>query len=127
MKSFINSRKLFRNPYLLLLITVLLACHGGKADPASAVKSFLISVDKHEFDEAELFVTENYKPLLQNMKNVAASMPVRENKYNYILEEKGDSTATVTVVYEGNTTSFSSSFYLVKKKGRWLIDRHRDK
>ena len=103
-----------------------MACNGGKADPASAVNSFLISVDKHEFDEAALFVTENYKPLLQNMKNAAASIPVRKNKYNYFLTEKGNSAATVTVVYEGNTTSFSSSFYLVKKKGRWLIDRQRD-
>jgi hypothetical protein len=119
-----------RNNWLLLLLFFGWACGSGSKDPVDVVKAYVNAIDGKDFTKARQYVTEKFRPDLEYIEKQVDShvfKMVSEQAFDkrFELLEKTDSTAKVFrgAKIKDSEVEVAQNFYLVKEKGKWLIDK----
>lgn len=108
-----------KNFILLLIFTYIFSSCGGLNTPGKVSKRFMYLLEKEKYEEASKLVTPNARQMFLLAAMQGYQTKKSGKKLKLISEEiEGD---TATVVFESDDKSETTTFYLVKNEGRWMI------
>ena len=120
---------------LLVCCPLLFMCYDAQKIPIGVVKEYLIAVDNLEFQEAEKFLipNEENRMAIENMKKFRDNMASSEQEaykskikiYDFKEGEVSEEKAIVFATNNQGGYLLVVEFELVKKEGKWFIDRFR--
>lgn len=111
-----------------LMLLLLLACNNNIDEPVEVVTAYVKAIDKGDFAKAGEFITEAFKPSLENIANSGIESQRKGINYTFKLLDKEDSTAHVFLGVPPGLSDYTITveFALVKRNGRWLINEQVD-